>query len=54
MYQVSVEYVKVYGKKAEKPQVGRMDGQTESKPIVSSGEASGGLINVIEWPKVLT
>ena len=37
MYKVSVEYAKGYGKQSEKPQCG-MDGQTDSKSIVPSGE----------------
>ena len=44
MYQVSIEYVEGYGKKFEKPQVGRTDGQTDSKPLVPSGETGRGLI----------
>ena len=43
MYQVSVDYVKAYGEKLEKA-IGGTDGQTESKPIVLSGETGGGLI----------
>ena len=47
MHQVSVEYVKGYGETSgdkKPPQVGQMDRQTESKPIVPSGETGRGLI----------
>jgi len=46
MYQVSVEYVKEYGKEVGRKHHGKgTDGQTNSKPTVPSGETSRGLIN---------